>query len=92
VYLCCMFEFELHVTACCCCCCCCCQIDIFHQLVSAVQHLHEHGVVHRDLKPSNVVHFPGGVSFQNLHATQCLFIPALSSARTNAYVNVHSIK
>jgi hypothetical protein len=42
------------------CCCCCCQIDIFHQLVSAVQHLHEHGVVHRDLKPSNVVHFPGG--------------------------------
>eukprot|EP00883_Tetradesmus_obliquus_P003774 jgi/Sobl393_1/14073/SZX67297.1 len=34
------------------------QIDIFHQLVSAVQHLHEHGTVHRDLKPSNVVHFP----------------------------------
>jgi serine/threonine protein kinase len=34
------------------------QIDIFYQIVSAVQHLHDHGVVHRDMKPSNVVHFP----------------------------------
>lgn len=34
------------------------QIDIFHQIVNAVQHLHDHNVVHRDMKPSNVVHFP----------------------------------
>lgn len=30
------------------------------QIVSAVQHAHEHGVVHRDLKPGNVIVTPEG--------------------------------
>ena len=29
-------------------------LDTFVQLVSALQHIHSHGVLHRDLKPSNV--------------------------------------
>jgi serine/threonine protein kinase len=33
----------------------CTQIDVFHQLLSAVQYLHDHGRVHLDMKPQNVV-------------------------------------
>lgn len=34
--------------------------DVAHQLMAALAHIHQHGVVHRDIKPSNVMVTTGG--------------------------------
>ncbi|MBG30162.1 MAG: hypothetical protein CMI31_09190 [Opitutae bacterium] len=72
------------------------MMEVLHELLIAVEHLHEHNVIHRDLKPTNVlvrtldpldlVFIDFGISSQtelSLHAT--------SSSRTVSYASPEAL-